>query len=102
MADGIVTLKERLSAGVPARVACRAAPSPSWDDVAEDLRWAETHFRHAATLVDGDRLIDMDGLSDETCRMALMHILQSGYNAVEAAMLRIMLVLDEEPPSGEE
>ncbi len=32
--------------------------------------------------------------------MALMHAAQSGYTSLETAILRVMKILDEEPPSG--
>ena len=32
--------------------------------------------------------------------MAVMHAAQSGYTSLETAILRVMQILDEEPPSG--
>jgi len=70
-----------------------------WVDVEDDLDQASRHFRHAGVLY---RTGTFDrSFEGERDSMALMHFLQSGYNCVEQAMLRLLAILAEDSPSGE-
>ncbi len=72
-----------------------------WLDVAEDVAAAEGHFQNAAAL-HGDGGFDDPGLTGYRNSMALMHALQSAHTSAENALRRILLILGEELPSGED
>ena len=68
-------------------------------DILDAARSAATHFRAAGRLF-GRGGFDEEG--DEGYRnvMALLHAMLSGHNALEDALVRLMKVLGEAPPSG--
>lgn len=71
-----------------------------WIEIERDAASAMDHFQKAAALHDENRYDapDLDGYRQ---RMALMHAMQSGHTSLESALLRILKVLGEEPPEGE-
>ncbi len=72
-----------------------------WLDVEDDVAGAGEHFRNAAALY-ADGGFDEPGLAGYRNGMALMHALQSGRTSAENALRRVLLILGEEPPSGED
>ena len=72
-----------------------------WLDVEDDVAAAEGHFRNAVALYAGGGF-DEIGLAGYRDSMALMHALQSAHMSAETALRRILLILGEKPPSGED
>ena len=72
-----------------------------WLDVQDDVTAAEEHFRNATALHAGGGF-DEPGLAGYRNSMALMHALQSAHTSAESALRRVLLILGEEPPSGED
>jgi hypothetical protein len=70
-----------------------------WDDVTADVAAAVKHFGNALLLEEGRRpgASDLERYRDD---MAFMHAMQSAHNSAEAALLRILAILREEPPTG--
>lgn len=68
-------------------------------DVEDDLAVAIRHFRMAVLLFEegGFEGIDIVGYR---ASMALMHALQSGHTSVEAALVKALDILGEDPPHG--
>ena len=71
---------------------------PRWEDVRWSIASAVRHFRAAVEIAESP-LGEGDTASYRN-EMALMHAMQSGYTSFENALLRILKILDEEPPSG--
>lgn len=72
---------------------------PRWLDVENDVVAAVRHFSDALRLREsgafaGERFAR---IRDE---MALMHLMQSPYNASEAALVRVLALIREKPPAG--
>jgi uncharacterized protein YutE (UPF0331/DUF86 family) len=72
-----------------------------WLDVEEDISTAVQHFANALVLRQTGQF-DSDGIEAYRDRMALMHAMQSAHTSAEAALLRILRILGEEAPSGED
>ncbi len=72
-----------------------------WIEVDDDISAACGHYGKAAAL------FDRGGFEDETldgyrAKMALMHSMQSAHTSLEAAFKRILEILGEEAPGGEQ
>lgn len=72
-----------------------------WIEVEDDIDAACRHFGNAAKLYD-EGGFDADGLSGYKARMALLHSMQSGHTSLEGALKRILEVLGEEAPAGDQ
>ena len=72
-----------------------------WLDVADDVAAAALHFTNAQALYAVGRFEDpgIDGYRDG---MALMHALQAGHTSAETALVRVLRILGEEAPTGED
>ena len=71
-----------------------------WTDVMTAAASCARHLRRASTWFETGRF-HVDGSDDDGHdAMAVMHAAQSGYTSLETAILRVMQILDEEPPSG--
>jgi hypothetical protein len=71
-----------------------------WFDVEAEVADAVDHFTKAV------ELYELGGFEDLSLRgyqasMALMHAMQSGHTSLEGALVRILTILEEAPPSGE-
>ena len=72
-----------------------------WLDVADDVAEATDHFVKAHALYETGRFDDQS-LSGYRDRMALMHALQSAHTSAEKALLRLLSILGEEKPTGDD
>ncbi len=72
-----------------------------WLDVESDVAAAVRHFQNACDLHDAGGF-NAEGLDGYRAQMALMHSLQSAHTSAEAALKRLMHLLDEETPQGED
>lgn len=72
-----------------------------WFEIDEDVRAAVTHFRGAVELFrkGGFERQDLDGYA---ARMAFLHAMQSGHTLMESAFLRVLALMGEERPQGED
>lgn len=64
-----------------------------WDDIQGDLVSAKKHFAQAVALY-------VTGVGDYLTSMAFQHAMQSGYTSFEAAMKRLLHLIDEPLPRG--
>jgi hypothetical protein len=71
-----------------------------WFEVDRDIDAAVRHFRQAVALY-GEGGFDASGLAGYRATMAIMHALQSVHTSLESALVRILEMLGEEPPLGE-
>lgn len=71
-----------------------------WFEVDADISAAAGHFRRSVELFN-EGGFDAPGLDGYRADMALMHSLQSAYTSLEAGLLRILEMLGEERPVGE-
>jgi ribonuclease HepT-like protein len=71
-----------------------------WFEVDSDIEAAVHHFRQAAVLYH-EGGFDAPGLAGYRATMAIMHALQSAHTSLESALLRILEMLGEERPAGE-
>lgn len=72
-----------------------------WLEVDSDIASAVTHFERSAALFRKGGF-DQAGLAGYQASMALMHALQSGHTSLEGGLLRILEMLHEERPVGED
>lgn len=72
-----------------------------WIEVGDDIDAASLHFGNAARLFD-EGGFDGDDLPVYKARMALLHAMQSGHRSLEGAPKRILDILGEEVPSGDQ
>jgi ribonuclease HepT-like protein len=72
-----------------------------WIEVDDDLDSACRHFGNAARLYD-EGGFDAGDLAGYRARMALLHAMQSGHASLEGALKRILEILGEEAPAGEQ
>ena len=72
-----------------------------WIEVEDNLESASNHFANAAQLYDAGGF-DADGLAGYRARMALLHAMQSGHTSLEGALKRILEILGEEAPTGDQ
>ena len=71
-----------------------------WVDIEDDADVAAEHFRFAVAIYEtGD--FEAAGLEGYKSRMAFMHAVQSGHTSLEALLLRILDLLNEERPTGD-
>ena len=70
-----------------------------WLDVEADAEASKRHFTRAVAIHrrGGFERDDLDGY---VAAMALMHAMQAGYTALEAALLKILDLLGEDAPGG--
>ncbi len=71
-----------------------------WFEVQADIEAAIRHFRQSVELYRKGGF-DAPGLDGYQAEMALMHALQSAHTSPEGALLRILEILGEERPGGE-
>jgi hypothetical protein len=71
-----------------------------WFEVEADIDAAIRHFRQSVELYRKGGF-DAPGLDGYQAEMALMHALQSAHTSLEAGFLRILEMLGEERPVGE-
>ena len=71
-----------------------------WFEVQVDVEAAIRHFRQSVELYRKGGF-DAPGLDGYQAEMALMHALQSAHTSLEAGFLRILEMLGEERPVGE-
>lgn len=72
-----------------------------WLEVDFDIASAVSHFERSAALFKKGGF-DQPGLAGYQASMALMHALQSGHTSLEGGLLRILEMLQEERPVGED
>jgi hypothetical protein len=72
-----------------------------WLEVDADIVSAVSHFERSAALFRKGGF-DQPGLEGYQASMALMHALQSGHTSLEGGLLRILEMLAEERPVGED
>jgi hypothetical protein len=71
-----------------------------WFEADLDVRAAVDHFEKSIRLHEKGRFDD-PGLEGYQAEMALMHALQSAHTSLESGLLRILEILGEERPTGE-
>lgn len=71
-----------------------------WIEVEDDLNSACRHFGNAAQLYD-EGGFDADDITGYRATMAFLHAMQSAHNSLEGALRRILEILGEEVPVGE-
>lgn len=71
-----------------------------WFDIDADVNAAVEHFRRSVEL-HREGGFDAAGLEGYRAQMALMHSLQSGHTSLEGALVRILEMLGEERPTGD-
>ena len=71
-----------------------------WFEVDSDIDAAVRHFRQSVELFRKGGF-DAPGLAGYQAEMALMHALQSAHTSLEGGLLRILEMLGEERPVGE-
>jgi hypothetical protein len=71
-----------------------------WTDVDKDLDYALMHLGMAIRLFEAAGF-DAPGLDGYRNSSAFMHAMGAGYTSVENALLRVLDILGETPPSGE-
>jgi hypothetical protein len=71
-----------------------------WFEVDSDVETAVRHFRQSVALY-REGGFDTPGLEGYRATMALMHALQSAHTSFESALLRILDMLGEERPFGD-
>ena len=72
-----------------------------WLEVDADIASAVRHFEHSSALFRKGGF-ERPGLEGYQASMALMHSLQSGHTSLEGGLLRILEMLSEERPVGED
>ncbi len=72
-----------------------------WIEVEDNIDAACRHFGNAAKLYD-EGGFDAEGLTGYRARMALLHSMQSGHTSLEGVLKRILEVLGEEAPAGDQ
>ncbi len=71
-----------------------------WADVEHDAGSAERHFARAVQLYETGGF-GGSGIEAYAAQMAFMHAAQSGHTSLESALVRILEILDEDRPAGE-
>lgn len=72
-----------------------------WIEVDDELESACHHFENATKIYD-EGGFETPGLMGYKSRMALLHAMQSAHTSLEAALKRILSILGEEPPAGDQ
>lgn len=72
-----------------------------WQDVDLDVAESVSHFQKAAAI---SRREDFDqaNMDGYVAQMAFMHAMQSAYTSLENGMKRVLLILGETPPVGDQ
>ncbi len=70
-----------------------------WFEIQEDVAAACGHFARSLDLFAAGGF-DGDGLDAYRSRMAFMHAMQSGHTSLESVLVRVLVLLGEEAPSG--
>jgi hypothetical protein len=70
-----------------------------WIDIDRSIASAVHHFRGAAGIFEALQA-GVSDLDRYTAEMGFMHAMQAGHSSLEAALLRILDLFQEEPPSG--
>ncbi len=70
-----------------------------WDDVLADVASSTRHYGHAVDMFDAD-LTRGDPRRRYEAGMAFQHAMQAAYTSFEAAMKRLLALLDEPEPVG--
>jgi uncharacterized protein YutE (UPF0331/DUF86 family) len=81
-----------------------------WADVEDDIKNASVHFIMATRLFDAGGLapFDPEGMAElqdiesYKSKMAILHAMQSAHTSLEAALKRILQILGEEEPTGDQ
>ena len=71
-----------------------------WFEVNSDIEAATRHFQQSVALY-REGGFDASGLSGYRAGMALMHALQSAHTSLESALVRILEMIGEERPIGD-
>lgn len=72
-----------------------------WIEIESDLRSSQKHFETAQKLyARGSAATDED--EEHTFALAFMHAMQAGHTSLEAGMVRIMHMVGEDVPSGDQ
>ncbi|HWH40957.1 MAG TPA: hypothetical protein VNU21_14035 [Usitatibacter sp.] len=72
-----------------------------WIEVRSDFQSAQRHFETAQKLyVRGSGTDDED--QEQVFALAFMHAMQAGYTSLESGMVRIMTMVHEDVPQGEQ
>jgi hypothetical protein len=71
-----------------------------WFEVDSDIEAATRHFQQSVALY-REGGFDAPGLSGYRAAMALMHALQSAHTSLESALVRILEMIGEERPIGD-
>ena len=72
-----------------------------WIEIEDDLDAACRHFGNAGRLFE-DGGFEAEDLAGYRARMALLHAMQAGHTSLEAALKRILALLGEEAPAGDQ
>lgn len=72
-----------------------------WLDIESDFNAAVVHFHNSCAPYEAGGF-EAEGLHGYRAQMALMHSMQSGHTSAEAGMLRLLRLLGEEIPQGED
>jgi hypothetical protein len=72
-----------------------------WIEIDDDIEAACRHFGNAGRLFD-EGGFDAQDLAGYRARMALLHAMQAGHTSLEAGLKRILALLGEEVPTGEQ
>lgn len=72
-----------------------------WTDVQDQIDRGLNHFRRALRL-HSTSAFDPETDDGQDDSMALMHYMQSGHTAVENALVRVLNILGEEKPDGDD
>jgi hypothetical protein len=70
-----------------------------WFEIEEDAAAAARHFGNAGRLYERGGFA-RDGIEGYAAQMAFLHAMQSGHTSLEAALVRVLRLLDEEVPAG--
>ncbi len=70
-----------------------------WLEIEDDLVAAVTHFTRSVALFEAGGF-EGDTLDGYRAQMALMHAMQSGHTSMESMLVRILGLLNEDPPTG--
>lgn len=72
-----------------------------WSEIAADFDGAAGHFRNAVALYELGGF-EAPGLDGYRARMAFMHSMQVAHTSLESGLIRILELIGEEKPGGEQ
>lgn len=70
-----------------------------WFEILENVAAATEHFGRSVELYAAGGFSDAD-LAGYKAKMALMHAMQSGHTSMQSALVRVLGLVGEQPPSG--